>query len=248
MEAHKKVALSPAPHLSVVIPAFNSHSALDSNLPYLLSHLGTKKYLWEIILVDDGSDDPTALQLIADKYDLVFHRLPRNQGKGEALRKGTQLAQGHYVVFTDSDIPYDCQTIDDMLESLETDLCDLALGSRFHRESSSHIKVPKLRAYGTIFFSKIVHWILPSVEGDTQCGLKAFRRDRIGSIFQETKTQGFAFDVELILLTQNSNRKIKNFPVALRSQDGKSIHILFHGMRMIFAVLKIFLQNRNSRH
>src|SRR5262245_54460944 len=94
--------------VSLIVPAYNESARLPATLRHAAESLPRLAAASEIIVVDDGSDDDTAV--IAERFEsavpLRLIRLPRNRGKGAAVAAGIAAAVHPFVAFTDADCPY----------------------------------------------------------------------------------------------------------------------------------------------
>src|SRR6185436_9659596 len=110
-------------------------------------------------------------------------RLPRNVGKGAAVAAGVEVARHPLVAFTDADCPYDLESLRPMLAALAVGRVDVAIGARELPDSQVS------RGYGALRFAsgKVFSWLTWLVIGlpfrDSQCGLKAFRREVARALF-----------------------------------------------------------------
>jgi dolichyl-phosphate beta-glucosyltransferase len=217
--------ISDALQLSIVIPAFKEATKIERDVLEAAQFLRAGGFRGEIIVVDDGSPDDTAQRaaaLMADVPNLRVLRYERNRGKGHALRCGIAHTRGRYVLFADSGmcVPYEVARVG--LTMLELDMCDIAHGSR--RMRGSVVKAqPLFRRLGSRVFAFIIHTLMgiPSYISDTQCGFKLYRRDVAQALYGATFTDGFMFDIEVILRALKDNRRILEFPV-LWSNDADS--------------------------
>src|ERR1035437_1335077 len=123
-------------YVSVIIPSFNSAAVLKNNLPYLINYLKEKKYTFEIIVVDDGSLDNELTKQVAEELWCIYLKNEKNIGKGESVRKGMLHATGKFRIFTDADIPFNAEAIEQFLHYLDEKEFDLAIGDRTLTESS----------------------------------------------------------------------------------------------------------------
>jgi dolichyl-phosphate beta-glucosyltransferase len=230
-------------YLSVVIPAYRSAEILKKNLPYLINWLETKDFTYELIIVDDGSQDNNATADLAKSFDAKGIQLKVNSGKGAAVREGMLQAKGEYRVFTDADIPFDCEALDRMLHYLDDKEFQLVVGDRGLPESDYFSKISGKRRFGSGFFTFLVGRFVTTGFSDTQCGLKGFRKEIALDLFGKGRIKGFAFDVELIYIALKRNYDIKKLPVRLRSQDGSSVSVFRHGWRMVIDLFLIKLNH-----
>src|SRR5215208_5885000 len=120
------------PELSIIIPAYNEEAVIGSTLDCLQIYLSARPESYEIIVVDDGSQDKTVgsvqqSQKNNDSIRLLINE--KNMGKGSSIQRGVLESRGQFVLFTDADLPYELDAIDGFLKALR-DTCDLAVGSR----------------------------------------------------------------------------------------------------------------------
>ena len=116
--------------LSIIVPAYNEENSIIKILEKVAETEieGVKK---EVIVIDDCSTDKTLNLLEKNKnlYDELI-KLPRNSGKGEAVKKGLMKASGQYILFQDADLEYDPKDYKKLLEPVLLFDADLVIGSR----------------------------------------------------------------------------------------------------------------------
>ncbi|MEI7499223.1 MAG: glycosyltransferase [Bacteroidota bacterium] len=230
-------------YLSVVVPAFKSAGILEKNLPVLLSYLQRQDYTYEVIVVDDGSNDSGATEAVCHKLDCIFCHNEKNMGKGAAVRKGMKAAKGLFRIFTDADIPYELEAIETMLRYLDFKEFQLVIGDRNLNESSYLTEISWLRKFTSMFFTRFVGTIVTTNFFDTQCGLKGFRGEVADFLFKHARINGFAFDVELLYIALKQNFEIKRIPVRLSNQEKSTVRVFRHGITMFFDLFKIKINN-----
>jgi dolichyl-phosphate beta-glucosyltransferase len=230
-------------YLSVIIPGFGAASILEKNLPVLLDYLAVQTYSYEVIVVDDGSDDNGATKAVAEKLKCVYGRNPVNMGKGASVRNGMKMAKGRFKIFTDADIPYELNVIGSVLRYLDDKEFDLVIGDRHLKDSAYFYKTPWLRRFTSAFFTYFVGTIVTTNFFDTQCGIKGFKGEISDFIFKRARLDGFAFDVELLYIALKNNFEIKRVPVKLRNQEKSTVKVFRHGFVMFFDLFKIKSNN-----
>ena len=229
-----------APSVSFIIPCYNSSEALRLNIEYLISNLKKSNISFEIIIIDDGSlgKEKEITKSIAFENDLKYFYLPKNKGKGAALRFGFREAIGEIIFFTDSDIPYEFDSIEKSFYAIKHQGIDIAMGDRSLSRERYGAKVGFKRS----FFSQLYTYATIPLLGkkiDTQVGLKAFRANIGKTLFEKTKTNRFAIDTEIALVAIFMNLQICFVPVDLRSQDGKSVDVFKDGVIMLLDLVRI---------
>jgi len=205
--------------LSVVVPVLNESKKIARDVESAAMFLQDNHFTGEIIVVDDGSDDnstETAKKAkIPSDVALKVIRYEQHRGKGYAVRTAIMQTCGEYVMFADSGC---CVPYEDVLRGLgllQSGACDIAHGSR--KMQGCHIE--KAQSLYRRICSKIFHWFvihdlkIPAEFTDTQCGFKIYRGDVARHLFGECITDGFAFDIEIILRAQKEGYRIKEFPI-----------------------------------
>lgn len=203
--------------LSIVIPAFREGKKIERDIEAAHAFITKYSLRAEIIVVDDGSPDDTALRASRLRSEVpqlrVLSYLP-NRGKGHALRFGIARATGRTIMFADAGlcVPYEIAILGIVM--VESGMCDIAHGSRRMR-GSILVPQPWLRRIGSRGFSVLIHTLVgvPWYISDTQCGFKLYRRQVARQLYGELFTDGMMFDVELVLRALRHRMKILEFPV-----------------------------------
>ena len=224
------------PDLSIIIPAYNEEALIAGTLDGLQTYLSARPEKFEIIVVDDGSQDETVASIQAWKNrsgtDLHVLINQKNMGKGFAIRRAVLESRGLYLIFIDADLPYELYAIDDFLKALRSG-CDLAVGSRVLPGSEVR-GVPALRYAAGQVFSWMVQAVLFKGLPDTQCGFKSFTSVAAKEIFRRLTIGGFGFDVEMLFVARKLKFAIQ--PVA--------VHMIEHRhrsrVRLFVDSLKMF--------
>ncbi|HKI45058.1 MAG TPA: glycosyltransferase family 2 protein [Balneolales bacterium] len=166
------------PELSIVVPLFNEQESLRE-LYNTVDKTLNELYSFEIIFVDDGSNDESwevIKELSAGHSAVRGIRFRRNYGKSAALQKGFEKVRGNYVVTMDADLQDDPAEIPDMINML-TGGYDLVSGWKKKRHDPVSKTIPsKLFNIGT-------SWVTGIPLHDFNCGLKAYRREVVDNIY-----------------------------------------------------------------
>lgn len=114
--------------LTVIIPAYNEAKTIQQVLTQVLA----QKEVFEVIVVDDASQDNTA-QLAKQKKDkrLRVYSHTTNQGKGKAIQTALTMAKGNYILIQDADLEYNPKEIPILLEPIRSGRVEVVYGSRF---------------------------------------------------------------------------------------------------------------------
>jgi len=187
------------PQLSVVMPLYNEATRIAANVEQtvgVLRMLGP----FELILVDDGSTDSSAQEIerLAKLFpgEVIPLAMP-HAGKGEALRRGARRARGEFVVFIDADLDLPPEQILFFVAIQRVKKADAVIGSKMHPDSTVDYPLRR-RIYSLGYF-----WLVKALFGlpvrDTQTGLKLVRRDLLLPALEQTQSQGFTLDLELLV-------------------------------------------------
>ncbi|KAL8192993.1 hypothetical protein R6Q57_027441 [Mikania cordata] len=240
-------------YISLIVPAYNEElrlpGALDETMNYLQERAGKDhSFTYEVIIVDDGSKDGTkrvAFDFVR-KYKVDNVRvvlLGKNQGKGEAIRKGMLHSRGKLLLMLDAD---GATKVDD-LEKLEKqilavaklkqqsagdlseviqDIPIVAFGSRAHLEK----KALATRKWYRNFLMKGFHLVVLLAAGpgvrDTQCGFKMFTRAAARKLFTNIRLKRWCFDVELVYLSKYFGIPIIEISVTWSEIPGSKMSML----------------------
>jgi glycosyltransferase involved in cell wall biosynthesis len=230
---------------SIIIPMFNEARALPTILTELTRQFPDAHT--EIILVDDGSTDDSAglaehLAHGDDRIQLV--RLPRNLGKGAALRAGVARSTSDAVIFMDADLSTSLEHIDEFLQRLST--FDIVIGSR--SVPGSIVKRSNLlRTLMGRTFNQLMRWSTGLDIHDSQCGFKAFRGDVARLLFSLSETNRFAFDPEILRLGVALGYSIDEVPVSWVASDHSAVRPVRDSLRTAIDLIPIRFRTRSAR-
>jgi dolichyl-phosphate beta-glucosyltransferase len=225
------------PTLSIVLPCFDEAERLPDTLAAFLAHYPPDRAEVELLIVDDGSTDQTAaVAAAAAAHDprIVVLRVPRNHGKGYAVRRGVLAARGELVVFTDADGSYSPAQVDRVVAAL--DGAPVAIGARLDAEATGG---QRLRHLASRVFNLAMRLALGLSFRDTQCGLKGFRRAAAQAVFCRARLDGFAFDAEALLLADRLGLQVVEVPVSAEQRSGSKVRLLGDAVRMLADVWRV---------
>jgi len=227
--------VAPRIDWSVVIPAYNEAARLPAYLKDVIAYFESRDVLFEVLVVDDGSADGTAervREISAGRGFIGVHALPVNRGKGAAVREGMRRTTGALKLMADADGATPITEVE-RLEAALARGADIAVGSRVLRDPSVVRQTRLHRKLSGHVFNFIVRRLGVSAVVDTQCGFKLFRRAAADKLFGALATDGFGFDVELLLLAQRRGYRVAEVPINWTDQPGSKVGVLTDGPRML---------------
>lgn len=236
------------PLLSVIVPAFNEQGRIPSTLKALQTYLGSQSYDWEIIVVDDGGTDGTAEivgELAVEGSGVRIEKIPHG-GKGSAVRHGMLAAGGAYRFMCDADLAMPIEQLPEFLKRMD-DGYDIVIGSR-EAEGARRFGEPPARHFVGRVFNSFVG--LAAVRGfrDTQCGFKCFRGEVAEQLFPLQRTNGFAFDVEILYLALNRGLRVLELPVDWYYQQSSRVRVAVDSFRMFRDTLGVRYNDLRGRY
>lgn len=193
---------------------------------------------YEILIIDDGSKDGTAeyaLQL-ANEQKLAPHivrivKFEQNRGKGGAVTHGMQCSRGEYVIFADADGASKFSDLDKLIQSIKTldtgnpvEIPAIAIGSRAHMvNTDAVVKRSFIRNFLMYGLHTLVYIFGIRSIKDTQCGFKLFNKAAIEKIFPNMHTEGWIFDVEILILAIRQSIPVSEIQINWHEVDGSKM-------------------------
>jgi glycosyltransferase involved in cell wall biosynthesis len=232
--------VSALPELSIIIPSFNEERRLPGTLEKIAAYIQNKRPNTEVIVVNDGSTDGTAAVAESWRDRIPLLRVVpngRNRGKGFSVRHGSLEARGDIILFTDADLSSPIEEGEKLLAALGS--YDVAIGSRAVNRSLIEVHQSPFRELSGIIFNRIVRAILRLPFVDTQCGFKAFRRERCQIIFEQQTIERFGFDPELLYLARHHGLSTVEVPVRWAHSPATKVSMLRDSVQMFLDVFVI---------
>ncbi len=235
--------------LSIVIPAYNEADRIGPTLDAAATWLASRAGESEIIVVDDGSTDATAERVAARVPALgVALRLlgEPHRGKGGAVRAGMLAARGSLRFLADADLAMEFREVDRFLAAAAEGY-DIVIGSR-QAAGARRLDEPVFRHWLGRGFHRLVRLLAVRGIEDTQCGYKLFRAEAAERIFSLLTVEGFAFDVEALLIAQRLGLRIRELPITWISRPVSKVRPLRDALRMFLEVVRIRVRLLRGRY
>jgi len=201
--------------LSIILPCYKPGIDWQATVINSINKL-TDINLTELIIVNDGMSTFSANGIsefleISIPVKIISNTV--NMGKGYALRKGVNAAQGALIIYTDIDFPYTEESFRNIYAELLKG-ADVAIGVR-NKDYYTHL--PKARIYISKLLRYVIRTFLRIPTDDTQCGLKGFNQNG-KKVFLETTIDRYLFDLEFIFLSARKKLKLQTVEVELRPE------------------------------
>lgn len=245
--------------LSVVVPSYNEMANLQKGVLDKISHfLSKQNFSYEVIIVDDGSDDGSAEFAQDFVKDEPHFELVKNShlGKAGAVSSGMLSAKGEWRLFTDMDQATPIEELNKLLPFAKKGY-DVVIGSRSNtRKGAPWTRL--IMANGMIILRKILVGLYDIQ--DTQCGFKMFSKKASDTLFAKageihhgfSKIHGSSvtagFDIELLYLAQKHGFKIKEVPVEWLYVETRRVSPIKDSFEGLFDLLRIKLNNLSGKY
>jgi glycosyltransferase involved in cell wall biosynthesis len=228
---------SPRKRTLAIIPCHNEEATIGSVI------LKTKRFVNQVLVVDDGSDDDT--KKIAKEAGAIVISHKKNRGKGAAIRTGFQYAKEkkfEYVVTMDGDGQHNPLEIPSLLENVVNNGHDISVGFRVGNNS----EMPMWRRVGKRVLDYTTSMGTGGYVTDSQCGFRAFNRKAYESIAPKLKGEAFSVESEQLILAHELGLKLMNTNVTCKYKDldTSTKNPASHGLSVLGYILWVIAEQR----
>lgn len=232
--------------VSVVVPAYNEEHGIGQVLGQLEEVLGAAGHAYEILVVDDGSDDKTAAVAESFGGGVKVLRHHANRGYGAALKTGIRHASFETICITDADGTYPNSQIPRLLDRLASSDCDMVVGAR----TGDSVAHPLSRRPAKWMLGQLASYVVGESIPDMNSGLRAFKREVAERMF-EVLPDGFSFTTTITVGMLTNAYLVEYEPIDYHPRIGTSkirpirdtlnfVQLILK-MGIYFAPLKVFL-------
>lgn len=218
------------PSVSVFFPCYNDEKSIGELVEKAIKVLKTITADFEVIVVDDGSQDKSRklLRQLAKKFPflkLVFHK--KNQGYGGALRSGFRAATKDLVFYTDGDGQYDVEELSLLLQLMTPDV-NFINGLKMSRRD------PTYRIFLGNLYSFVVRWLFWLPISDVDCDFRLIRKSLLDKL--KLKSNSGSICVELVKKAQRAGGKFRQ--VSVHHYERRFGQSQFFRLERLLATLK----------
>ncbi|MEO6845680.1 MAG: glycosyltransferase family 2 protein [Chthoniobacterales bacterium] len=198
----------------------------------------------KVLVVDDGSTDLTASEAASAGAEVI--RLPVNRGKGMALKIGLRhLIEHHFehVVILDGDLQHLPEEIECFTKEIQSNNSPMIVGSRAFNCG----KMPLVRKTTNKVMTALINWLCGQSIDDTQCGFRSMRTDTAQLILNFSRTDGYDFESEMLLIASRQDCCITNVSVStIYGTEVSKINPLRDTLRFLRLVRRWLFENNLS--
>lgn len=221
-----KLASAVRTSLTVVIPAYNEGTAIGRVVSGVREALGEV----EVVVVDDGSSDATALE--AEYAGATVVRKPVNGGNGSAIKAGIRAASGDFILFMDGDGQHGADDIRALLAHVPD--FDMVVGAR-----DSGTQASLARRIANAVYNRLASWMTGHNIEDLTSGFRVVRRS-VAREFAHLLPNGFSYPTTITISALRAGYAVKYVPFKARRRTGKShIKLLSDGAKFFIIIFKI---------
>lgn len=219
--------------VTVVIPAYNEEETIGHVIEETTSIMDTMQVPYEIIVVDDGSTDKTGQ--IASTYKATVLRNEKNRGKGYAMRKAFQHAQGDIIVTIDADGAHSPKEIPDIVTPLFNGT-DIAAGSRFLGTGSN--STSRLNRMGNRIFNMTITALTRKRVTDSQTGFRAVKKEVLQKL--HLNSSGYEIESEITVKGLKNGFIFEEKPITCKGREYNvsKLRLLSDGTKIFKTILK----------
>jgi len=211
--------------VSVIVPTHNEEAVILKTIAEV-ERVVSSYYDYEIIIVDDCSQDDTVHQIF--KYEWKLMSLGKVKlvqkvypsGKGAAIKTGFKMSNAFsdYIIVMDADLQISPKEIPTFFKLMELYDADVVIGNKRHDYSIVRYSLGRrLVSFG---YHLLVKLLFGFSLRDTQCGLKIFKRGKLSLVMRNVCVKRFAFDLEVLVALRDNNVRVVDAPVAVREAVG----------------------------
>ncbi len=232
-------------NLSIIFPVYNESKRLkklfNSIIRFNKNHIKNVNY----IFVNDGSSDDSLkiiknFKKINKNIKVFIFSYKKNLGKGFAIKTGIIKQSAEWILTADVDLSVQLEQLLNWKKKILFSKNKLYVGSR--NLPQSKVRVVFLRKFIGKIMTLLIYTILKIKIKDTQCGFKLYHKSYVKKIFKNVSINGFAHDLEIILLCKKFKIDILELPIRWKHQEGSKVNVFIDSIKFFISIiyLKLF--------
>ncbi len=225
--------------LTLIVPVYNEIDGIGNTIAHLRELGDGSDFQFEIILVNDGSDDGTEniLRDVPQKRDFRVIDHPKNRGYGASLKTGIRAARFPYIAITDADGTYPDELIPEFFHDVTQNNLDMLVGAR----TGESVKIPLVRKPAKWVINKLVNYMIGSRIPDVNSGLRIMRKEVLER-FLHLLPDGFSFTSTITLAMLVNDYQVKYVPINYSERRGKSkIRPIYDTLNFLQLIIRTIL-------
>ena len=215
--------------VSVIIPALDEAEHIANEIHAIRGILRDSGWKFEILVVDDGSEDDTARAAASAGARVLRHR--RNRGYGAALKRGISAAEHRWILITDADGTYPATEIPGLFSVAAQN--EMVVGAR----TGESVKIPLVRRPAKWFLGRLASYLAGQRLPDLNSGLRLIRKDLVER-YAHLLPDGFSFTTTLTLASACNGHEIEYVPISYRARLGRSKIRPWHTFDFVLLILR----------
>ncbi|KKQ96387.1 MAG: hypothetical protein A3C27_01675 [Candidatus Levybacteria bacterium RIFCSPHIGHO2_02_FULL_39_36] len=225
--------------ISIVIPFYNESKIIGKNISEVKKYCDKHFSNYEVIFVNDGSLDDSAeivRSYIRPYSSLHIISYNKNYGRGQAIRRGFEKANGDIVGFIDCDLEIKLEYLANIPKLISS--YDIVIASKF--VPGAKVNTTILRKISSYFYNKVIKILLNSKINDHQAGLKFFKKKVMLDLLPNTEEKGWLWDMEVLYLAQKKHYTVLEIPIEISYGYRKIRYSFFTDfLKLPFAILTL---------
>ncbi len=215
--------------ISVVIPAYNEAGMVGAQIESVRAVMEQVGYPYELIVVNDGSQDETGN--IVQQHDAILISKKYNRGYGAALKTGIAAARYDWILIIDADGTYPVESIPQLLQALPD--YDMVVAAR----TGKHVHIPLIRRPMKWVLGRLANYLAGHPIPDLNSGLRVFRRS-LAERFAHLLPSGFSFTSTITMSMLLNDYRVLYIPIDYHKRVGLSKVRALHAYDFLLVILR----------
>lgn len=225
------------PEISIILPCKNEEKALPFCLEKLKKIILNNNLSAEIIVSDSSTDKSPEIVLREaqnEQKNIILVKHNKN-GYGQAYLEAFKVIKGKYIFMADADNTYEFSDLPKFINELKNGF-DFVIGNRFSGNMEPFSMSKERQFIGNPTLTLAIKILFSSKINDSQCGLRAIKKDSFEKL--NLKSKGMEFASEMIIKSIKNNLKIKELPTNYKRRIGKSkLNPIIDGLRHLKLII-----------